>query len=278
MSADVAIVVLSYNHPDLTARAVRSALEHHAPVYLVHNGSTLENRQKLEAEFPAINHVVLEENKGYSGGSNAGLNRVLARHAWAILLTNDCELVNLPELPEFPAVVVPQISRRKSEKVDSLGGGFHAASGTLRHLREAGTLESGWRHYVPGSAFAVHQTVWRKTGGFVEALGTYWEDVDWSVRAQNGGFVIKPNSDWKVTHGIGKTCRKDPLYTIYFYHRNRTAISWKHAAAQEKPLLAWRLMRSFGGQAVRLVKQKRYSDLKLLFQAARDSFTPELLG
>jgi GT2 family glycosyltransferase len=50
---------------------------------------------------------------------------------------------------------------------------------------------------------------------------TYWEDVDFSMRAHRNDISIFRNPEAELLHGIGKTCHKKPYYSLFLYQRNR---------------------------------------------------------
>lgn len=123
---------------------------------------------------------------------------------------------------------------------------------------------------MPGSAFAVHQEVFKKTGGMDESLGTYWDDVDWSMRAKKLGFKLELDRDWRVRHHIGKTCHQNPLYSIYYFQRNRKKIAWKYTPNLLKPVLVANLANSWLLLGFNLVRKGRFRDLKHLHRAVVD--------
>lgn len=274
----VAIVVLSYNHPQLTSRAVRSALQFSLPIYLVHNGSEEKNYLLLEREFsdiPNVTHVLQKHNLGYSGGANLGLRTAFLQHDWVVFVTNDCELLNLPEIPHSSKIIAPRIEVRKTHKVDSIGGLFSPVLGQLRHCRQPAEWQDSEHaiRYIPGSAFLVHRDFFKQTGGFDERLGTYWEDVDLSVRAQLKGLELAVAPEWRLTHSRGKTCHKHSLYSLYYFQRNRILVSRRYLRAGKGlrvrfyKNLTLDLMRI----GLKLLLKKRFEDLKLFLKAIYDS-------
>jgi len=268
MSARLFIVILSYNHPELTARAVESVLPFGLPTLLVHNGTRAEGVAALREEFGQIEHLVLETNRGYSGGANAGMSEAFSRGAERVLfLTNDCRLRGVGGLTDegVSLVVVPRIEIRGTGRVDSLGGRLTPGLGRLRHCRTREDWERGaGLRYVPGTAFAIDRAVWERVGGFDEALGTYWEDVDWSRRVDCAGFEMRLDEGFCVHHQVGRTCHKDSDYSVYFFQRNRKKIAWKYARAHERVLLGPALAIHWLRLGGRLLRRGRYGDgLKL---------------
>ena len=266
-----AILVLSFNHPELTARAVHSALKLHDKVFLLHNGSEIKFVEKLKASFPQIEHLHLEKNRGYSGGVNFGLHEVFKTFTWVILLTNDCLMQNLPKIPAAPSFIAPHIRIQKSERTDSLGGAFIPHQGRIFHCKTTADFTFAKHKYIPGSAFLLHHEVFKITGPFDESLGTYWEDVDFSQRAVALNQQLSVDADWWLTHGRGKTCHKDRHYTLYLYQRNRKRISRKYTERSYQPILFLNLWAGWLKMATRLLLRSRRADLGILYRAIADS-------
>lgn len=278
-------MVLSYNHPHLTSRTLDSILTlskkesrtgavslTDANIFLVHNGSESQNIKFLQEKYPQVQHLILEKNKGYTGGVNFGLRHVFCEYQWCFFLTNDCELITVGETPLIPALIAPQIYVRSTNKTNSIGGLFDPKKGELIHCRNPKDFEqSNLRKYVPGTAFLIHKKVFEDVGAFDESLFTYWEDVDFSQRALEKGYPLMADSSWQAKHGIGKTCHKDPLYTIFYFQRNRKRISIKYCKSYfEQTMLMGILYKDWLELLFKLVQKKRWQDLKLLTQVLLD--------
>jgi GT2 family glycosyltransferase len=277
--SSVKIVILSYNHPELTARTVISArkLVLDSQILLVHNGSLPQHQKHLQATFPEIEHLVLPENRHFSGGANQGLAKAFSRSEetaalpsinWVLFLTNDCQLLKLKVPTTPPALIAPLIFARKEGRVDSLGGKFHIQKAHLAHCKSNEEFKVARHPYIPGTAFWIHREVFEKTQGFDESLQTYWEDVDLSRRIQSLGFPLLTDEQTQVLHAIGKTCHKDTLYTTYLYQRNRKRISLKYS--RNKLSVYGSLWKSWLITAARLTKQRQWDRLRLLTKAIKD--------
>jgi GT2 family glycosyltransferase len=246
MTQSVSIGVLSFNHPDLTARCLTSVLRHADPslITLLHNGSRPEVEVRLRKEFSNIQHATLPQNRGFSGGANALLNEIFknASASWALLITNDCELLEINRAPSSCGLYAPTIFRRNTGRIDSVGGQFRPLTGHLRHLRQqtptiaesVGRAFFGDYFYVPGTAFYIDRESWATLKGFDESLHTYWEDVDLSVRAQKLAITVGTWPSTILKHGVGKTCHKDPFYTNHLFRRNRQIVSEKHTPTWQR--------------------------------------------
>lgn len=242
------VLVLSFNHMEITRKCLLSVQKWvpDSNIILIHNGSEDLVRQQLHFEFPHIGHIFLEKNQGYSGGANFGLNFVFENKKnpseWVLFLTNDTQLKKLEKPPQQPGLYAPKILKRNTDKIDSLGGSLNLLNGKLRHLRVynqnlyfKSNIYS--RYYVPGTAFWLHRETFKEGGGFDTTLHTYWEDVDLSIRYENLGLCLGRHLDTVLSHAIGRTCHKKPIYTKFYFHRNRKIIWKRYAPWWLKPFL-----------------------------------------
>lgn len=228
-----AVAILSYNHPDLTGTTVDSVLVAGvmpSKIYLVHNGSQLKHRTQLMTRFPLIQHLVLHENKGYSGGANFAFDEIFKTEEKLLFLTNDTEVLKLAA--DFPAALdffSISILKRNSAHLDSLIGAVNLKTGRLAHVKSLAALKvlpSFCKTYIPGTAFGITKKTYVTVGQFDESLHTYWEDVDLSLRAHRLAPAIRIGfyDGFQVKHKIGKTCHKHRFYTLYLFQRNRKRI------------------------------------------------------
>lgn len=210
------------------------AFHHPSEITLIHNGSLPDHRQKLKHSFPTINHFDIEVNKGFTGGANTGLKEVFKNYEWIYFITNDCELVTPLTIPKDSGFYAPTIFRRKIGVVDSKGGKLNLAIGKLHHCKTREDFEknnSFIKSYIPGTAFILHRDYFAQVGEFDESLHTYWEDVDFSLRALKLGLKLSMSEENQLTHKIGKTCHKDKFYTQHLFWKNRETITKRHAGA-----------------------------------------------
>ena len=247
------IVVLSYNKPNLTTRCLTSIVEagyDTGEVYLIDNGSSPGILEEHLGRFPGLHAFRTEQNLGFAGGFNFGLRSVFeSGHLSALFLTNDTEIT--PQTVEHcmtcagqhrAGIVAPCITYRKHpDKIDSIGGSFNRKTSTLRHYQDVDLPPLlGKSDYVPGTALWISAEAFRTLGGTDERYHMYWEDVDLSFRAHEAGIVQARCYEAKIRHGIGQTCHKKPIYTLYYFQRNRihfcrkylTPDAWAQASRQ----------------------------------------------
>jgi len=268
---EAAVVILSYNHPELSSRAALSARSLGCnSVTFVHNGSEERHVKLLKKRFPEMNHLILEENRGYAGGVNAGLKEAFVTHDWTILLTNDSTLSNLPVVPEEPCIIAPKVLRRQTDRIDSLGGLFFPARGKLRRCRTSAEFVKQYQRglpYIPGTCFLAHRNVFLLAGPLREELCIYWDDVEWSQRIRASGVPLKLDENWIVRHGLSKTGAQNPKYSLYYFQRNRKLISWEFTPAAFRPLLVLCLCLDWLRLVLKNILRGRFRALPFLFRA-----------
>ncbi len=225
---------MSFNHPHLTAKCLDSILDHfkETKVFLIHNGSDEKNINYLKDKYPLIQHIIISENKGFTGGANLGLKYVFQEFEWVYFYTNDVLTHAVPmQVPVEKGLFAPVIYRRKIEKIDSIGGVFYPWLKKIYHcksIQEFNKKRIWGFSYIPGTAFLVHKNVFNEIGEFDETLHTYWEDVDYSVRINLKKLKLGVVQDWKLIHKVGKTCHKNKFYTSFLFQRNKNLISQRY--------------------------------------------------
>ena len=231
----IAVVVLYYNKIRLTTGCIQSIADAGYPpqqVYCFDNGSKPEIYNQLTQAFPLCHHLRIEENLGFSGGFNRALEWVFSSGlSSALFCTNDtliepgaaeeCESTALRTGAGMAAPLVTYLSR--TEVIDSTGAYFNAHSGTIHHYHEYGLPDilDPRKDYIPGTAVWIHRDAFKELGGTDESFHMYWEDVDMCFRAHQKGIPLARCYNARLKHGGGQTCRKKPLYTTFYFQRNR---------------------------------------------------------
>ena len=98
MSASrVGAVVLTWNDTEMAGNCIETVLANDYPdtqIILVDNGSIEPCGERLGERFPGIDVVVLPKNRGFTGGSNAGMERALELNCDYVFLLNNDTLVH----------------------------------------------------------------------------------------------------------------------------------------------------------------------------------------
>lgn len=260
MARTCSIIVLQYNHADLTRQCLTSLLAHvdgRHQVILADNHSTEQDARDLGREFPSVTSVACEENGGFSRGNNAG-----AAHATGdiLLFLNNDTLIE----SDF---VAPLLQRfEDSPRAGIVGprllngdGSFQLSAGRLPTFVQemfdkaiAAAIDHGnWaasrmveRRYsrprlvewVTGAALAIRRDVFDLVGGFEESFFMFFEDKDLCARVRRAGFEVwfDPCSEIKHLRGASANPRTTSIYRasqVRFYRRHRPRLEQRLLAA-----------------------------------------------
>jgi len=235
LNKDSYLVVLHYNKIRLTQRCLKSILDagyNPQHVYCFDNGSQPEVFLELQKNFSSCNHLRIDKNLGFSGGFNRALEWIFSTGvSSALFCTNDtiigpnaveaCIKTAAKTRAELVAPLVTFLN--KPDAIDSIGAFFDNETGSLFHYHDYGLPEilNPDRDYIPGTAVWIHRDAFRELGGTDESFFMFWEDVDLCFRAHKKGISLARCYQSLVKHGGGQSTRKKPLYTTFYFQRNR---------------------------------------------------------
>jgi len=240
----LSVIIVSWNVRELLRRALtscqaswgdRPGLE----LIVVDNVSTDGTVEMLRKDFPTVTVVANEENRGFTGGNNDGLDR--ARGTYLLLLNPDTEVLD-DALPRLVAYL------EQHPDVGMVGPQLRNADGSVQSSRRRfPTLpvlfcESTWlqgllprrvlaRYYVAdrspetahpvdwitGAAMLTRHAVVDEVGGMDEAFFMYSEELDWCRRIRAAGWGIHYVPEAQIIHHEGKSSEQVvPARHIYF--------------------------------------------------------------
>lgn len=240
--------ILCYNKISLSQRCIQSVLDAGYALDCIHvidNGSQPEFQKRLTHAFPGIRIIHLSENTGFAGGFKTGLSALFESHPEMdslLFLTNDTQIhSNCLEACQETAkstgaeLVAPcLLFRDKSDRIDSIGARFDAESGNLQHLKSENLPQLlKQNEYIPGTALWLKRNAFDSLGGTDPSFVMYWEDVDFCFRAHQLGIFQARCYDARISHGVGQTCHKKPIYTTFYYQRNRIRFCKKWLTAEQ---------------------------------------------
>ncbi len=229
-----AVVILNWNGKKFLEQFLPSVIKHSADatVFVADNGSTDDSVSFLEKNFPQINILRSNENKGFAGGYNEALKKVKA--GYFILLNSDVEvtegwikpIIELMDSEKTIAACQPKIRMHADKKMFEYAG---AAGGYIDKYgypfcrgRVFETLEEDKGQYddnceifwATGACMFVKSEVFFEAGGFDEDFFAHMEEIDLCWRMKNLGHKIMFCGSSTVYHVGGGTLQKsNPLKT-----------------------------------------------------------------
>ncbi|WP_412928603.1 glycosyltransferase family 2 protein [Microbacterium jepli] len=186
--------------------------------------------------------VLLNENAGFGGGTNAGVDAALRDGADVVIALNPDAHLSTEAIQDLVASAAAHPDALVSPRIISgdgspwfAGSDLYLDDGTIASSRRREERAGRPRHpWATGACFALSRELWASVGGFDPDYFLYWEDVDLSRRVLDvGGRLL--SIDAVVVHDEGQTHadaskhdrRKSETY--YYYNiRNRLLYAAKH--------------------------------------------------
>ena len=287
----VVIVVLTWNDTQMTIECLESVFDSDYPnfkVVLVDNGSEEPCGEILKARFEDVELLVLPENRGFTGGSNAGLERGIELGGEYIhLIGNDStlatntvsELVRVLIDDKTLALASPLVWEvtppDEAKKVAFYYADIDRARATHRHYIDASIPydSRSWPvrvcDFVPFIAAMFRREALEDVGLFDESLSTCWEDYDLCIRFSDAGWLIATGGDSIVVHKGSMTTGRVSPYITYLTTRNRLICLFRYASLGQIVRNTPYLLRSFYWQ-VKKYGFKNWSCHKAFFMGVMD--------
>jgi GT2 family glycosyltransferase len=221
-------VVLNWETPDITARAVCALLDDgvaSSRIIVVDNGSTGDSVGRLAAALPGIHVLALDENRGFAGGNNAG----------AAALPGDAYLFVNSDAFAQPGAVSAILERLGERRVGLVvprlvnEDGTHqpnvvprtsfarelVRSSGLTRLVSDPRWSTHWDHdrarridCAIGAVIGISGDAWDDLAGFDERRFMYAEDLDLFWRARERGWETWFEPAAEFVHLGGATSKK----------------------------------------------------------------------
>jgi len=231
----VAVVLVNYRNYSDTLRCVDSLLAcgyEDLAIYVVDNNSLddssaclAEGLEVRGARGRKLSFIQSEENGGFSKGNNLGIRRALAEGADYIWLLNNDTLVDPGcvqaykeywQRREMAGERVGPIGAKivnylEPSIIQGIGGVFNAVTGSIRHVGagDVDSMEFDARSdgvsidYPLGVSMFVSAKFIADVGVLSEDYFLYFEELDWSIRAREGGWKVGYCPAVRVRHKEG---------------------------------------------------------------------------
>lgn len=205
-SPKLAVILINYDNEEYTIPCLETLSEQTLKDVLtvvVDNGSDPESFAAVAERFDFPVYLRNDENLGFTGGNNPGIEYALDSGAdWVLLLNNDTEieptflsdlLVAAEDLPDDVGIVGPTIHTYESDEVWSAGGTLNRWTGATGSLDPAEQPDRPRNvPVVAGAALLVRDDVFRDIGLLDDDFFIYYEETEFCARARAAG--------WEVVH------------------------------------------------------------------------------
>ena len=250
----VSAIVVNHRRPELTIECLGTlepalgALGEPAELIVVDNGSRDGSAERIGERFPDARVVALDENAGFAGAVNAGVER--SSGEWVLLLNNDTTIepqavARMLEAgrasPTVGAVAAemrfaasPGVINSAGIGVDRLGIAYDRGLGeTAEDARAEGGEPDGADPVevfgASGGAALLRRAMLDELGGLDESFFFALEDVDLAWRARMAGWRALCVPGAVVRHHHGTTGRHTSAFKHLHVGRNRVRLLAKNA-------------------------------------------------
>jgi GT2 family glycosyltransferase len=196
---------------------------------VVDNGSSDGGPEAVADEFPDATLIRLDENRGFAGGVNVGVEAALADEVDFVMLLNNDAVAEAGFLEPLVEAAGAGVAAACSQILDGDGSRiWYAGASYDPHRGHQGRHTGHGSPRIPagvapyetdracGGAMLVPRSVFERVGLLDESLFAYAEDVDWSLRAHAAGLriVVVPASVvcHRVSASTGGASSPDSLY------------------------------------------------------------------
>lgn len=239
MFPKVQVIVLQYTNSNDTIKCLNSILGLNYPnfeIVIVDNASESEHVKKIEQfildhPIQKLELQVSKHNLGYSGGNNLGIKYALKNNAdyiWVLNNDTSVEINSLLKLVEAGEKnqkigILSSILDEGNRKV--YGGKIKWLKPELEHCYKLEAINptlprSRYKlNYMPGTAMLLRSEMVKKIGFLDERYFLYFEDAEYSMRAQRAGYKLEVVMESLVYHAVSSTTKKlgSPVLLRYHY-------------------------------------------------------------
>jgi len=245
---NIAVVILNWNGVDLLKQFLPSVIAHSskANIYVIDNASTDDSVFYLQQNHPEVKLIQLNQNYGYAGGYNRGLQQIDA-DIYA-LVNSDLEVTKNwlnPIISEFKnhpetAIIQPKIkdykNKDKFEYAGAAGGfldlfGYPYCDGRVLFKVETDKGQYNLRKeifWASGACLFVRKSIFNQLKGFDESFFAHQEEIDFCWRAHHHQHKTIYIPESTVYHLGGASLSNQNPFKTYLNFRNNLLMMLKN--------------------------------------------------
>ncbi len=273
----VFVLVLSYNGKYLLEDSLSSYLHNDYPnfeVIVIDNGSIDGTFDYVKEKFPQAKVLRTENNLGYSGGFNLGLNFAFndSNADYVLISNNDVkadkkvisELIKVAESDEKIGFVTgkvyyydrPNILQTVGKKEDPIRwNGNHIGN---REEDKGQYDEISERVFVDDIFILISRKLYKETGGYNTMFFIQAEEYDWQARAKKLGYKIMYTPHAKLWHKESMTIGKQSALKAYYDARNPMLVIVLHKSPDFFRRYFWHHCKNITLASLRYAKNMRF--------------------
>jgi len=264
---DLSVVTVSYNTRELLRACLASVLSSLAPglkheLIVVDNASSDGSVSMVRDEFPRVQLIANEDNRGFAAASNQGIRLSSGR---CVLLLNPDTIVKSTALERMRTVL------ESRDDVGAVGPKLVYPNGELQHSAFTfPTLAMVFLDFFPlhhrlldspingryprglyeghepfpvdhplGAALMAKRQVIEHVGLLDERFFMYCEEIDWCMRIKNSGRRILCVPQAEIVHHVAQSTSQFGPQMFVELHRSRYRLYEKHYSVRFQRAARW---------------------------------------
>ena len=203
-------------------------------VIVVDNASPDDKPEVIKEQFPWITLVKSEENLGFAGGNNLGIEA--AKGVYYLFINNDTIVPEgfiqplIQTFQDHPEVgmVSPKIKFHWDDRLIQYAGYTPMNHYTIRnnsigyHQLDDGTYDTPMEtHSIHGAAMMIPKVSWMRWGKMPELYFLYYEEHDWAAMVKRAGYKLYYQPKSFILHKESLSTGKFSPLKTYYIARNR---------------------------------------------------------
>ena len=249
----LSIITINYNGLKDTCELIDTLpLEDESiEVIVVDNASKEDEATEIEQRYPQIKVIRSQENLGFAGGNNLGIQA--AKGKYLFFINNDTilshhtsdfsHLINRLESSPKIGAVSPKIKFSWGDNPIQFAGYTPLSSITMRNRTIGyGETDNGQYDtahptpYAHGAAMMIKREVIEKAGLMPECYFLYYEELDWSMMIRRAGYDIWYEPACTIFHKESQTTGQNSPLRTYYITRNRLLFAKRNINSPQKYL------------------------------------------
>lgn len=224
-------------------------------VIVVENGSTDGSVEYVQQNYPDVELIIHDVNKGYAGGVNPGFKRAIEDNViYAAPFNNDAAadkdwlklLVEYMDSHQEVGIAACKVLSADGKHLDSTGDQYTVWGLPYPRGRGENTIDKYDNQMdifgASGAASLYRVSMLREIGLLDEDFFAYYEDVDISFRAQLYGWKVSFVPKSFVYHEISATSSKIKGFVTYQTMKNQPLLLYKNVPRKYLWRIGWRFM------------------------------------
>lgn len=205
-NSDLAVVVLNWRDEQRTIACVESLLaDPKISLVIIVDNETRHRLSSFASARERVDLIELNENRGFAGGTNRGLELAIDRgFSWVGTINSDARVVSgsLADLCRWAG---------KGDAIGAVGPAIVGVAGRVQSAGESvAPLTASTRDILAPHSAQIDYLTWacvllpastlREVGLLNESFFMYWEDVEFGLRLRDRGFEMVVDDCVRVEH------------------------------------------------------------------------------